>query len=306
MEYRWVYSSLSLLVFTLALKFLLQRNRGRRLNLPPSPPGFPIIGHLHLLKGPLHRTLRPLSERYGPIISLRFGSRPVIVVSSPPAVEECFTKNDLVLANRPKFVMGKYIGYDYTVVSLAPYGDHWRNLRRLSAVEIFASNRLNLFSGMRRDEIKQLLLKLYRNSAENFANVELKSVFSELLLNITMRMVVGKRFYGENMEDVEEAREYREFSKEILEFAGISNPGDFFPILNWIDFQGYNKRAMRLGKKMDAFMQGLVDERRRNKNDSEDKNTMIDHLLSLQESEPEYYTDEIIKGLIVVSSIHAN
>lgn len=228
------------------------------------------------------------------------------MVSSPPAVEECFTKNDLVLANRPKFVMGKYIGYDYTVVSLAPYGDHWRNLRRLSAVEIFASNRLNLFSGMRRDEIKQLLLKLYRNSAENFANVELKSVFSELLLNITMRMVVGKRFYGENMEDVEEAREYREFSKEILEFAGISNPGDFFPILDWIDFQGYNKRAMRLGKKMDAFMQGLVDERRRNKNDSEDKNTMIDHLLSLQESEPEYYTDEIIKGLIVVSSIHAN
>ncbi|KAF5961919.1 cytochrome P450 81D11-like [Camellia sinensis] len=30
------------------------------------------------------------------------------------------------------------------------------------------------------------------------------------------------------------------------------------------------------------------------------KNTMIDHLLSLQESQPEYYTDDIIKGLIAV------
>ncbi|KAL6338905.1 hypothetical protein AAG906_024056 [Vitis piasezkii] len=279
-------------------------NKGKRLNLPPSPPGFPIIGHLHLLKGPLHRTLHRLSERHGPIVSLRFGSKPVIVVSSPSAVEECFTKNDVIFANRPKFVMGKYIGYDYTVVSLAPYGDHWRNLRRLSAVEIFASNRLNLFLGIRRDEIKQLLLRLSRNSVENFAKVELKSMFSELLLNITMRMVAGKRFYGDNMKDVEEAREFREISKEILEFAGTSNPGDFFPILQWIDYQGYNKRALRLGKKMDVFLQGLLDECRSNKrSDLENRNTMIDHLLSLQESEPEYYTDEIIKGLIVAMQV---
>ena len=226
------------------------------------------------------------------------------MVSSPSAVEECFTKNDVIFANRPKFVMGKYIGYDYTVVSLAPYGDHWRNLRRLSAVEIFASNRLNLFLGIRRYEIKQLLLRLSRNSVENFAKVELKSMFSELLLNITMRMVAGKRFYGDDMKDVEEAREFREISKEILEFAGTSNPGDFFPILQWIDYQGYNKRALRLGKKMDVFLQGLLDECRSNKrSDLENRNTMIDHLLSLQESEPEYYTDEIIKGLIVVSEI---
>ena len=226
------------------------------------------------------------------------------MVSSPSAVEECFTKNDVIFANRPKFVMGKYIGYDYTVVSLAPYGDHWRNLRRLSAVEIFASNRLNLFLGIRRDEIKQLLLRLSRNSVENFAKVELKSMFSELLLNITMRMVAGKRFYGDNMKDVEEGREFREIIKEMFEFGGTSNPGDFFQILQWIDYQGYNKRALRLGKKMDVFLQGLLDECRSNKrSDLENRNTMIDHLLSLQESEPEYYTDEIIKGLIVVSEI---
>ena len=226
------------------------------------------------------------------------------MVSSPSVVKECFTKNDVIFANRPKFVMGKYIGYDYTVVSLAPYGDHWRNLRRLSAVEIFASNRLNLFLGIRRYEIKQLLLRLSRNSVENFAKVELKSMLSELLLNITMRMVAGKRFYGDNMKDVEEGREFREIIKEMFEFGGTSNPGDFFPILQWIDYQGDNKRALRLGKKMDVFLQGLLDECRSNKrSDLENRNTMIDHLLSLQESEPEYYTDEIIKGLIVVSEI---
>ncbi|KAF3949474.1 hypothetical protein CMV_024660, partial [Castanea mollissima] len=44
-----------------------------------------------------------------------------------------------------------------------------------------------------------------------------------------------------------------------------------------------------------AFLQGLIDEKR---SMEEKGNTMIDHLLSLQKSQPEYYTDQIIKGLI--------
>lgn len=31
---------------------------------------------------------------------------------------------------------------------------------------------------------------------------------------------------------------------------------------------------------------------------------MVAHFLKLQESQPEYYTDDIIKGLILVSSSH--
>jgi len=54
---------------------------------------------------------------------------------------------------------------------------------------------------------------------------------------------------------------------------------------------------MRLANKTDAFLQALVDE----KKGKEEGNTMIDHLLSLQKSQPDYYTDQIIKGLILVS-----
>ena len=32
-------------------------------------------------------------------------------------------------------------------------------------------------------------------------------------------------------------------------------------------------------------------------------NSMIDHLLSLQKTEPEHYTDDIIKGLVLASEI---
>jgi isoflavone 2'-hydroxylase len=54
---------------------------------------------------------------------------------------------------------------------------------------------------------------------------------------------------------------------------------------------------MGLAKRTDAFLQGLIDEMKC----KEDGNTMIHHLHSLQKSQPDYYTDEIIKGLILVS-----
>ncbi|WZZ46308.1 hypothetical protein YC2023_042567 [Brassica napus] len=55
---------------------------------------------------------------------------------------------------------------------------------------------------------------------------------------------------------------------------------------------------MDLGKRFDAFLQELVDEKRDEK--EEKGQTMIHHLLSLQKTQPSYYTDEIIKGIILV------
>ena len=297
MEDMLLYSSLSLLLLlAVAFKFLLQ-TRAKHKHYPPSPASLPILGHLHLIKKPLHRTFYHFSQKYGNIFSLRFGSQLVVIVSSPSAVEECFTKNDIILANRPRFLVTKHINYNHTTVAATSYGDHWRNLRRISALEIFSTNRLNMFLGIRRDEVKHLLCKLSRNSCQGFAKVELKSVFSELTFNIIMRMVAGKRYYGEDVKDEEEARQFRGIMKEIAGSAGPSNPQEFVPLLRWIDCRRWEKKLMKLANKADAFLQGLIDEKR---SKEEKGNTMIDHLLSLQKSQPEYYTDQIIKGLITV------
>ncbi|KAI9165642.1 hypothetical protein LWI28_017896 [Acer negundo] len=305
MEFSLLYTSLSLLIFIIAFKFLLQTRPSKHKNHPPSPRALPILGHLHLLKEPLHRTLQALSEKHGSVFSLRFGSRNVIVVSSSSAAEECLNKNDVVFANRPRLIMGKYIGYNNTTIALSPYGDHWRNLRRLSAVEIFSSSRLNMFLGIRKDEINILLEKLYGVSSNStgFAKVELRPMFTELTFNIIMRMVAGKRYYGED--DGEDAREFRELIKEMFEYGGASNPADFLPILEWFDYQGLVKRAVSIGKTTDLFLQGLIDEHRKAAAADESRNTMIGHLLVLQQSQPDYYADEIIKGLIIVMLLAA-
>lgn len=116
-----------------------------------------------------------------------------------------------------------------------------------------------------------------------------------------MRIVAGKRYFGDDvLEDEEEAGRFKEIVGEAFALSGTSNPGDHLPMLNWIS--NYEKRIVKISKRMDEFFQRLVDERRNKKEAClENTDSMIDHLLSLQHSEPHYYTDQTIKGLAMVS-----
>lgn len=138
-----------------------------KLNLPPSPANsLPVIGHLHLLKPPFHRKFLSLSQSLGnaPVIHLRVGHRHLYVVSSRAIAEECFTKNDVILANRPQVMITKYLGYNATDMLGASYGDQWRSLRRITASEIFSSLRVKTFLNIHKDEIRRMILRLCRDS----------------------------------------------------------------------------------------------------------------------------------------------
>ncbi|KFK27277.1 hypothetical protein AALP_AA8G361100 [Arabis alpina] len=267
---------LPLVLFLLAYKFIFSSKR-HRVNLPPGPTPFPIVGHLHLVKPPVHRLFHRFAEKYGEIFSLRYGSRRVVVISSLPLVKESFTgQNDVILSNRPHFLTAKYVAYDYTTLGTTDYGDHWRNLRRICSLEILSSHRLTGFLSVRKDEIRRLLTRLSRD--HDGGVVELEPLLGDLTFNNIIRMVTGRRYYGD----------------EVNNNSGASHPGDYLPILK-VFGHNYEKKVKALGEAMDAFLQRLLDGCRR---DGE-SNTMVSHLLSQQQDQPEYYSDVIIKGLML-------
>ncbi|XP_059631091.1 cytochrome P450 81Q32-like [Cornus florida] len=300
---------LAIIVFLLVIfkPFFIQKQEIYK-SLPPSPPSLPIIGHLHLLKQPVHRTLQSLSQKYGEILLLRCGARNILLVTSPAAVEECFTKNDIVFANRPRLLAGKHFTYNYKTVIVAPYGDLWRNLRRVMTLEVLSPARLAPSSNIRQDQVRSLVSQLMQSYASGARKVELKSKFTDLSFNVMTMIIAGKRYFGDDFEDVEEAKQFRDVIRGTLDLSGVSNIGDFLPFLEWIDFQGYEKKMRGLMIKMDKFLQKLVEEHRQvlligNKESDSDgsaKKTVVDNLLMMQEKDPEFYTDEIIKGIMLV------
>lgn len=120
----------------------------------------------------------------------------------------------------------------------------------------------------------------------------MRSNLNELSLNIIMRMISGRRYYGE---DVENGEEVKDIIEQMFAKSGASHVTDYVPFLKRIGYGGYERSVMMLGMKMDQVLEGIIDENRK-----ESRNSMVDHLLSLQKSQPDYYTDSIIKGLMVV------
>ncbi|PON31981.1 Cytochrome P450, E-class, group I, partial [Trema orientale] len=297
--YFYLYSwSTLVIIIILFIKFSKKNKRSR---LPPSPPSLPLIGHLHLLKEPIHRTLQSLSNKHGKVLLLNCGSRTILLVSSPSAAEECFTKNDIVFANRPHTLAGKHFHYDHSTVASASYGDHWRNLRRVMTLELFSSSRLAAYSTVRQDEIRLLVNQIKQSCEQGTRKIDLKSKFTELSFNVMTMILVGKRFYGDNVEDFGEALRIREVIRAAIHLCGAANMGDFLPFVNSMDILGVEKKMVGLMAKMDKFLQDLIEERRRvlsenSGTERESKKLVIDSLLGLQETDPGFFTDEVIKG----------
>ncbi|PRQ51569.1 putative flavonoid 3'-monooxygenase [Rosa chinensis] len=103
--------------------------RRRKLNLPPRPKPWPIIGNLNLIGHLPHRSVHALSQIYGPIMQLKFGSFPIVVASSVEMAEAFLKTDDVTLADRPKMAAGKYTTYNYSDITLSPYGPYWRQGR---------------------------------------------------------------------------------------------------------------------------------------------------------------------------------
>ncbi|XP_019156462.1 PREDICTED: cytochrome P450 81D11-like [Ipomoea nil] len=274
--------SLCIIILILSIFWLVIKPR--KTNFPPTPFALPILGHLHLLKPPPHRALQALSQKYGAVVHLRFGSRPVVVVSSPSAVEQCFTTNDIIFANRPKSLAGEHLGYNHSTLGFSPYGNHWRNLRRIATTHVFSSASVTRSAAARAEEIRFQAKKLASSYGGEFRKVNLNDLFLDLVNSTMMRMVAGKRWSG---------------PADMFGPPTVMSLCDYVPVLRWVGFQGMEKKLVKMKKQRDDFLQGLIDERRK-AIEMKKKKTIIEALLLLQEAEPESYTDEVMKGVIMV------
>ncbi|CAH9053861.1 unnamed protein product [Cuscuta europaea] len=301
------YTTISPFLFYLPLLFplyLISKHFHRKLkNYPPAPfLTLPVVGHLYLLKKPLHKTLTNISKRYGPVVLLDFGSRKVLSVSSPSAVEECLSRNDVVFANRPRLMVGKYIGLNYTALVWTSYGNHWRNIHKIVGAEVLSNNRLHSSHEIRSDEVKSMIRKLDSYSKAD-SPADMKAVFCDLISNIMMRIVTGK---GYNGDDKEVADRFKEIVREVFLLSEATNVGDYVPSLSRLSVK-LEKRLRQVQLRKDSFTQDLITECRErmvNRGGSGDaageKKSLVEVLLTRQAEEPECYEDEMIRGLVEV------
>ncbi|KAL0383725.1 UNVERIFIED_CONTAM: cytochrome [Sesamum calycinum] len=297
----YIIFSLIWLIPTILLRAFVKKRSSPR--LPPSPLALPIIGHLHLLSSIPHQAFFKISSRYGPLIHLYLGSVPCVVASSPEICKEFLKTHEISFLNRPKTVVSDYVTYGTQDLSFAPYGDHWKFVKKLCISRLLGGQTLDLLQPIRRQEINYLI-ELLQMKAKAGESVAIGSELIRLSNNVISRMVLSRRLSG----DENEAAQMREQVREITALTGQFNLSDFIWFFKNLDVQGIGKRLKAVMGRFDKMMEKIIEEhqseRRKLKQrtkEGEVAKDLLHILLDIAEDESSEMklTREKIKGFIL-------
>ncbi|KAM6552687.1 hypothetical protein CsatB_013449 [Cannabis sativa] len=101
----------------------------------------------------IHHTLRDLAKKYGPLMYLKIGEVPTIVISSPEFAKQVMRVHDVNFASRPSILFSKIMLYDGAGLAFAPYGEHWRQVRKIFMQELLNTTRVQSFNYIREEEM---------------------------------------------------------------------------------------------------------------------------------------------------------
>ncbi|KAL0417254.1 UNVERIFIED_CONTAM: cytochrome [Sesamum latifolium] len=289
-----------LFIILITLLFLLMMKKKRQAmitrRLPPGPKKLPVIGNLHQLGKLPHRSLQIMSKRYGELMFLQLGSVPALVVSSPDMAREIFKNHDLVFSGRPPLYAAKRFTYNLSSISLAPYGEYWRQVRKILVLELMTAKRVESFGQVR---VQEVALTMERISSNAPKVVDLSSLMFSLSNNVVCRVAFGKM----NPSDVRNNSRFQEILGEAQHLMGEFNIADYFPWMGWVN--KINRVDRRLEKNfwdIDKFFDQVIEEHldpiMRPESDSED---IIDVLLRIQKDTNQTInlSDEQLKGVLM-------
>ncbi|KAJ1254788.1 hypothetical protein BS78_K327300 [Paspalum vaginatum] len=289
-----LFSLLLLLPLLLRGRFLFfsaPSSADRLLSRLPSPPNkLPVIGHLHLIGALPHVSLAALAAKHGPdLMLLRLGAVPTLVASSPRAAEAILRTHDHVFASRPRSMVAGIITYGQSDSCYAPYGDHFRKVRKLVTLHLLSSKKVRSFRAAREEEVALAMGKLASAAAEGAA-VDMSELLQAFTNDLVCRAVSGKfsREEGRN-------KLFRELIDADAALLGGFNLEDYFPALARLELVSrvICAKARRASRRWDQLLDELIDDhvarraRRADVDDSgavqEDDRDFIDVLLSLQQ-----------------------
>jgi hypothetical protein len=268
--------------FFIFVLFLLQTYRTKRkILLPPGPYGLPLIGNLHQFvqyKSPPHHYLWQLSHKYGPLMSLRRGFVPTLVVSSAKMAKEVMGKHYLEFSGRPSLHGQQKLSYNGLDLAFTPYGDYWREMRKICVLRLFNLKRVQSFHSIRENDVSCMIQKI-RKAADASRTANLSEAVTALTSSIICRVAFGKSYEDQGSE----RSKFHNLLNEAQAMAASLFVSDYLPFMGWIDkLTGLMARLEKNFSEFDVFYQEIIDEHLDPKRTKPEKEDIIDVLLRLK------------------------
>ncbi|EFJ19521.1 hypothetical protein SELMODRAFT_111024 [Selaginella moellendorffii] len=202
------------------------------------------------------------------------GNTRVIITSKPEVARELLNSSEF--ADRPlkqsaqQLLFGRAIGF-------APYGDYWRNLRRIASNYLFSPRQIAAHEPSRQAETSRMIEAMSTFAADNHGLVRVRDFLQRASLNNIMQTVFGRSFEDGS----EDAARLSGMVREGFELLGAFNWADHLPALKAVDPQNILQRCAVLVPQVTRFVQRIIDEHRQSDDKKVGEADFVDVLLSL-------------------------
>ncbi|KAJ4720958.1 putative Cytochrome P450 [Melia azedarach] len=283
-------------IFSLIYRLLLSNQKQTHSCLPPGPLTFPIVGNfLWLCKSfsELEQVLRKLTAKFGPIITLRIGSRPAIFVSDRSLAHKALIQNGAVFADRPQALTTEKIdSSNQHTINTASYGPTWRVLRRNLTEKILHPSRVKAYSHARKWVLRILLDSLKKSKFGE--PVFVLECFQYAMFCLLVLMCFGDKLEEKQIKEIEDAHRRLLLNYDRFDIL------DFCPVLTKIMFRKRWQELYQLRQFQEDVLIPLIRGRKKVKQErlskTEEKNeyvlSYVDTLLDLQLLEEKRNLDE--------------
>lgn len=229
--------------------------------LPPGPRGRYLVGNLlEYSRDPLGFLSRCARE-YGDVVRLEFPGPPAYLLAHPDHIER------VLVANNRNFIKDRVTRSQLSILGdglLTSDGDFWRRQRRL-AQPAFHRERVENYAG-RMVAYTERMLEGWRDGRERDVHRDMM----RLTLEIVAKTLVDADIAGE-AEEVGEA-----LGAVMAHFSDQGN-GVFLRMLPESVPTPSNLRYRRARRRLEGFIYGIIDERRRSGRDTGDLLSMLLH-----------------------------
>ncbi|XP_076881784.1 premnaspirodiene oxygenase-like [Bidens hawaiensis] len=268
----------SLIIFFLTFFYLFTKFKSSGANTEnrlPQPWKLPLIGHLHHLSGSLpHHALANLAKALGPIFHLQLGEINAVVISSPELAKQVMQTNDLLFADRPKLLSAEIIGYNYTDIAFAPYGEYWRQMRKICILELLSAKKVRSFDSVREQESWSLVESMVN---EGPVKINLTKKIFTMMNVVASRVAVGSR--------CKDQATLLELIEQAVSLSGGFDVSDLFPSFKLLHLvTGMRRGLTKIHSKIDKILDGIIsDHQGRGGGQTELNEDLLDVLLRLKD-----------------------
>ncbi|CAF1921066.1 unnamed protein product [Brassica napus] len=219
------YIVVALVFFAFIL--IAKNTRKTKKNLPPGPPGVPIIGNLHQLGSHPHRSLLKLSQK---------------------------------------------------ISALSPYDKCWREVRKMTVVELYTAKRVQAFRHVREEEVSSFV-DFIKQSASLVNPVNFNKKLLELSGSVICKVGFGIKLKGSKLE-----KTYDQVIVQAFQVLGSFAAADYFPFFGRIidRITGLHGKCERVFKTLDSFFDQAI---KHHLDDESIKDDIVELLLKMERGE---------------------